>query len=141
VPAVYAHFDIDQLRDVHLCVGHVPTDDFLRKVAELIRDAVGDRGVVARVSGDEFTVLFTDCSIEQGRFCAKRVMDAVARHPFQHKDKAYNLTLTGGLAEVSRRCESFSTACWAASAACQRAKANPGSLWVAGPTEFGEDLY
>ena len=141
VPAVYAHFDIEQFHDVHVCVGHVPSDEFLRKVAELIRDAVGDRGVVARVGGDEFAVLFTDCSIEQARFRAKRVMDAVARHPFQHMDKIYPLTLTGGLAEVSRRGESFSSVCWVASAACRRAKGNPGSLWVAGTTEFGEDLY
>ena len=141
VPSTYAHFDIDQFCDVHICVGHVPSDEFLRIVAELIRDAVGDRGVVARIGGDEFTVLFTDCSIEQARFLAKRVMDTVAGHPFAHMDKTYRLTLTGGLAEVSRRCESFITACSAASAACRRAKGNPGSLWVAGPTEFGEDLY
>ena len=75
------------------------------------------------------------------RFLAKRVMDTVAGHPFAHMDKTYRLTLTGGLAEVSRRCESFITACSAASAACRRAKGKSGSLWVAGPTEFGEDLY
>jgi diguanylate cyclase (GGDEF)-like protein len=141
VPAAYAHFDIERFRDVHMCVGHVPSDEFLRKVAELIRDAVGEKGVVARVGGDEYAALFTDCSIEQARFWAKRVMDAVARHPFRHMDKTYPLTLTGGLAEVSRRAESFSSVCWVASAACRRAKGHSGSLWVAGPTEFGEDLY
>lgn len=141
VPAVYVHLDIDQFCDVHASVGHTAGDEFLRKVAELIRDAVGARGIVARVGGDEFAVLFTDCSIEQARFLTKRVMAAVARYPFQHKDKTYHLKLTGGIAEVSRRAESFYTVFWAASEACRRAKRNPGSLWVAGPAEFGEDLH
>ena len=141
VPAVYVHLDIDQFCGVYDCVGHVPSDGFLRKVAELIRDAVGARGIVARVGGDEFAVLFTDCSIEQARFLTKRVMAAVARHPFQHKDKTYHLKLTGGLAEVSSRAESFHTVSWVAGEACRRAKRNPGSLWVAGPAEFGEDQY
>lgn len=86
-------------------------------------------------------MLFTDCSIEQARFLAKRVINAVARHPFQHKDKPYHLKLTGGLAEVSRRADSFYAVPSVASEACLRAKRNPGSLWVAGPAEFGEDLY
>lgn len=141
VPAVYGHLDIDEFCDVHASVGHTAGDEFLRKVAGLIRDAVGARGIVARVGGDEFAVLFTDCSIEQARFLTKRVMAAVARYPFQHKDKTYHLKLTGGIAEVSRRAESFYTVFWAASEACRRAKRKPGSLWVAGPAEFGEDMY
>ena len=141
VPSAYVHFDIDQFRSVHDSVGHVAADEILRKVSDLIRDAVGTQGIAARVGGDEFAVLFTDCPLEQARFLAKRVTDTVAKHPFQHRDTTYSLTLTGGLAEVTSRAESIGVVGWAASEACRQAKAHPGSIGVAGATEFGEDLY
>jgi diguanylate cyclase (GGDEF)-like protein/PAS domain S-box-containing protein len=53
-------FDIDGFRRLNDSISHESGDQLLRDVAERLRQAVGNRGLVARVSGDEFAILLSD---------------------------------------------------------------------------------
>jgi len=49
--------DLDRFKAVNDMHGHAAGDEVIRVVAERLRDAVGDHGLVGRVGGDEFVIL------------------------------------------------------------------------------------
>jgi diguanylate cyclase (GGDEF)-like protein len=59
-PICIAYIDIDNFKRINDEKGHVEGDEFLRQVAEAIRETVRASDVAARLGGDEFAVLFTD---------------------------------------------------------------------------------
>jgi diguanylate cyclase len=59
-PVCIAYLDMDNFKRLNDERGHVEGDQFLKKVAEAIRETVRASDVAARLGGDEFAVLFTD---------------------------------------------------------------------------------
>jgi diguanylate cyclase (GGDEF)-like protein len=59
-PVCIAYLDIDNFKRLNDERGHVEGDQFLKKIAQAIRDTVRGSDVAARLGGDEFAVLFTD---------------------------------------------------------------------------------
>ena len=59
---VYAVFmiDIDHFKSVNDVYGHAAGDDVLRSVGRLLRDVVGDKGVVVRNGGEEFVIVYCE---------------------------------------------------------------------------------
>ena len=49
--------DLDQFKDINELSGHQAGDHLLRKVAEVLTEELGHRGVIARLGGDEFALL------------------------------------------------------------------------------------
>ena len=66
--------DIDLLRNINNCYGHLAGDAVLVGVAGLIASQVRSYDLVARFGGEEFTVLMPDIS-------AKEAFDRVDTHP------------------------------------------------------------
>lgn len=55
--AVLIFADLDHLKQINDCFGHLEGDFALKQCAETMKKAVGDRGIVGRIGGDEFVVL------------------------------------------------------------------------------------
>src|SRR6202034_1942665 len=66
------HFiDLDQFKQVNDTLGHTRGDMLLKAVAERLKEATGDAGVIARFGGDEFVVLQSPItSLDQGETLA-----------------------------------------------------------------------
>ncbi|MGC8820438.1 MAG: diguanylate cyclase [Fervidobacterium sp.] len=54
-----AMFDIDNFKKVNDTYGHLVGDEVLKIVGKILKDAVGDKGIVGRYGGEEFTLVLT----------------------------------------------------------------------------------
>ncbi|WP_299472775.1 EAL domain-containing protein [uncultured Roseibium sp.] len=59
-PVGVIHFDLDHFKDINDSHGHSAGDTVLRHVAGVLKSVVADKGVVARVGGDEFLAAISD---------------------------------------------------------------------------------
>jgi diguanylate cyclase (GGDEF)-like protein/PAS domain S-box-containing protein len=77
------YLDLDKFKPVNDTLGHTAGDELLRVVATRIRHQVRESDTVARVGGDEFTVILPDIARrEEAEIVARKIIDALAM-PFE----------------------------------------------------------
>jgi diguanylate cyclase (GGDEF)-like protein/PAS domain S-box-containing protein len=89
--------DLDQFKLVNDTLGHAAGDRLLVEIAHRLQHAVRESDTVARVGGDEFTLLLRQ--IEEGADAARaaqKVLDAVAR-PIEIDGQRFYLTTSIGI--------------------------------------------
>jgi diguanylate cyclase (GGDEF)-like protein len=75
--------DVDEFKVVNDCLGHAAGDEFIVEVGNRLRGCMRSDGTVARIGGDEFTVLLEDIAGPSDAIrVAQRIQAAVAS-PFQ----------------------------------------------------------
>ncbi len=79
------YLDVDNFKSLNDQHGHGIGDEFLKLVAQAIRDTVRASDVPARLGGDEFAVLFVDAHRDAMELMAERLVASVkvlaAKHP------------------------------------------------------------
>jgi diguanylate cyclase (GGDEF)-like protein/PAS domain S-box-containing protein len=77
------YLDLDKFKPVNDTLGHTAGDELLKAVAARIRSQVRESDTVARVGGDEFTVILPDIARrEEAEAVARKIVAALAM-PFQ----------------------------------------------------------
>ena len=117
--------DIDQFQAVNDANGYVIGDSVLQSVASIIKMTVRDNDLVARLVGDEFAVLMTDCSIELAQATAARILAAIRSHVFIFGQSRFTVTAGIGLARLGEATRSRDVLATADSA-CRAAKDKGG---------------
>lgn len=92
-PACVVVVDLDNLKTVNDSLGHEAGDHLIQRAGQILRQETRKHDVVARIGGDEFVVLCTECSASQGHWLGERLQRALlsnqvyasvgvaARHP------------------------------------------------------------
>ncbi len=119
---VLAYIDLDHFKAVNDTDGHQAGDSLLREAAKLMRDAVRDSDVVARVGGDEFVLLLPGCPLDRGRQIAEDLARVVAQHRFVWRDRVHHVGASVGLVELARDSGTVEEVIAAADSACYVAK-------------------
>jgi diguanylate cyclase (GGDEF)-like protein/PAS domain S-box-containing protein len=92
------YLNLDGFKDVNDTLGHARGDRLLQLVAQRIVDVVGDRGMVARMGGDEFVVLVPEIhSSDDARLIAEQLISTVAE-PFMLDEYEQFISLSIGIA-------------------------------------------
>ncbi|MDY7010097.1 MAG: GGDEF domain-containing protein [Planctomycetota bacterium] len=102
-------FDIDDFKRYNDTYGHAAGDEILREIVSLMKQTTRRHDVVARIGGDEFTVLFWDAEPprrpdsrhpETAHVLAERFVKKLSRHDFPSlgPEARGALTISGGLA-------------------------------------------
>ncbi len=69
--------DLDRFKAVNDQRGHLAGDAVLEAVGHALSDAARAHDVVARIGGDEFAILLTDCGLDAARIVAERARRTV----------------------------------------------------------------
>lgn len=94
--------DLDHFKQINDTHGHLVGDGVLREVAARLRSAVRDVDVVGRFGGEEFMVILAKASVETATEIAERVRSRVAGSPIRVHGVSVGITISVGLAVMSR---------------------------------------
>jgi len=80
LPVAVLFLDLDNLKAVNDNLGHVSGDELLRELAMRVRSCVREGDTVARLSGDEFTVLLEEAGdIDSAQHVAGRIIEELRK--------------------------------------------------------------
>lgn len=92
------YLDLDGFKAVNDSLGHKAGDELLTEVAHRLRASVREMDTVARMGGDEFTIILNEVSC---RTSVQHVADNLIRQiaqPYHHIGPEYSITLSMGIA-------------------------------------------
>ena len=95
--------DLDHFKLVNDTYGHLAGDEVLRAIGALLMQAGRVADVVARVGGEEFSVLLMDTGEPGARLFASRLCERVRAHPFVVSMLPDAIQLTTSIGVVSAR--------------------------------------
>jgi len=91
--------DVDEFKEINDTEGHDAGDALLRQLAQTIHGAVRTNDTVARVGGDESTVLLPDCTQAEAARVAEQIRTAV----FAMSDGKTTVSIGGAVLAGDRR--------------------------------------
>jgi len=125
------YIDLDRFKPVNDSAGHAAGDALLQQVAKTIRGCCRNHDMAARIGGDEFAVLLSDCPVANARTVAEKIVRAVGALDFVWGGRTYRVGASVGIAEISRDAASPLGPMGEADAACYAAKARGRATVVA----------
>ncbi|WP_417689969.1 EAL domain-containing protein [Roseibium sp.] len=96
------YIDLDRFKDINDTLGHAAGDEVIRAVAARLQAVVPETGVIARISGDEFAMLLTNCDSQEWiEHILTRVQDQLVR-PIRIENNELHVSLSMGAAMSPR---------------------------------------
>ena len=81
-PLVLLTMDLDNFKDYNDTYGHQAGDKLLSEIAEIVRGFIRSDDFASRYGGDEFVLVLSDCTAEEGIETAERLCRRIADTPF-----------------------------------------------------------
>lgn len=92
------YLDIDRFKVINDSLGHMAGDEMLKEVGRRLQDCVREPDMVARLAGDEFSILLADVrSTEAAESVAQRILDTLCQ-PMQVAGKELEPSASIGIA-------------------------------------------
>jgi diguanylate cyclase (GGDEF)-like protein len=93
-------FDIDHFKKYNDTNGHLPGDELLKSLSQILRENIRDDELIARWGGEEFLMVMPNVDREEALGAAGRIRGLIAETPFPHAEKqpSGRVTVSGGVA-------------------------------------------
>ena len=115
--------DVDYFKKVNDTYGHMIGDDTLKKVTSIMEGEVGESGVIGRIGGDEFFILFYDAyDLEDSRERVRSIKNMVSANFPPGKNGQPIITLSIGCAAYPKDADNYNDLFALADFAVYRAK-------------------
>ena len=125
--------DLDGFKEVNDRYGHDTGNDLLVAVASRLRDCVRPGDLVARIGGDEFTIMLTRLeSVAPTAVIAQRICDAISK-PFEVGSQAVHISTSVGIALAPAHGTETGDLLRRADAAMYLAKSHGKARWTMDP--------
>ncbi len=92
--------DIDFFKKVNDTYGHLKGDEFLVRLANVLKKQLRKSDIAARFGGEEFFVLLPETSLEKAKKITSRLRGAIKLDKVLKK---YKITVSGGLTQFRKR--------------------------------------
>ena len=92
--------DIDRFKQINDTYGHAAGDAVIRAVAAVARAVVRDTDFVARIGGDEFSILLPGIGLAQAVVAAERLRMRLATTPVEHEGHVLAFTVCVGVSQL-----------------------------------------
>lgn len=126
---VICYLDLTQFNVVNNTFGYDGGDRLLADIADLFDSQLGDRGVLARIGGDEFGMLLEDCTTKEALTITTLYKEAMQNYRFTVDDKSLAIAFSAGLVTISKESDSIMTLMQSAEACCRIARGK-GSNYI-----------
>ena len=90
--------DLDHFKSINDRFGHAVGDQLLQRFAAALRTSLHISEVFGRYGGEEFLVLFPDCTLDQARQSAEKLRAALREQRLRVEEQEVAVTLSLGLA-------------------------------------------
>ena len=118
------YMDLDQFKYVNDTVGHAAGDKLLLETTNLLRSHIREGDLLARFGGDEFTVLLYNLDRDEACSVAEGIRKLFEHYQFVDSGKAFNVTISLGIACITNQTTSAEEVLSQADIACNIAKSN-----------------
>lgn len=126
---VVCYLDLTQFSVVNNTFGYDGGDRLLAEIAELFDSQLGDRGILARIGGDEFGLLLEECTIKEAMTLMTRYKEAMQNYRFTVEDKSLAISFSAGLVSLTEESDSIITLLQSAETCCRIARGK-GSNYI-----------
>jgi Amt family ammonium transporter len=116
------YLDIDRFKVVNDNCGHVAGDELLRQAGSLIKHTIRSSDLLARIGGDEFTILLSNCTLEVAQRIADAIRQEFQRFRFAWGDKVFSQSVSIGLVPIDKQSQGLQQVLSFADTACFAAK-------------------
>jgi diguanylate cyclase (GGDEF)-like protein len=120
---VVGFLDLDHFKVVNDHFGHATGDRLLREIGTVMGRVVRGGDVLARIGGDEFALLLSNCRLDDARYVAEKIRRAVDGYRIEYRGESLGVGVSVGLAPLEADTPSAEEALADADAACYQAKA------------------
>jgi len=123
-PCALLFVDLDEFKSINDSLGHAMGDAVLKATAQVIQGAVRQVDTVARLAGDEFTVLCENVDSEEAAQQIVAKLQQAFEQPLDIQGKPYPLRASIGMSLFPRDAQDAHNLLASADAAMYRAKLN-----------------
>ncbi len=124
-----ALLDLDSFKSVNDTLGHVQGDLLLQAVADRLERSTRKSDTLARMGGDEFTMIYENVAGRQAAEILARKIQAVFSSPFQLGENLLDITASIGISLYPSDGEDGETLLRQADIAMYRAKRQQNTFW------------
>ena len=122
----FMFIDIDQFKLINDVCGHAAGDELLRQQVEETQSLLEREHILGRLGGDEFGLIVLNETPKGGQELAEKIVNQLNRK-FVWQANSYNISVSIGLASISRENSSVIDIMAAADDACALAKEHGGN--------------
>ena len=123
ISSILCYLDLEQFNIINNIFGYEGGDHALVEAARLIKQEMGEAGVLARIGGDEFAMLFENSSLEDALKVTSRLTSVFRDYRFASGDKSLSLSFSAGVVAIDPESESIEQLLQAAETSCRMARA------------------
>ncbi len=91
--------DLDHFKSVNDRHGHACGDTVLKQMVKVVQNGLRTNDVLARVGGEEFSLLLPETDLEEARVLAERLRSTISATTFRHKGFKLGMSASFGVAE------------------------------------------
>jgi len=129
-PSLLLFIDLDKFKRINDELGHAAGDQLLITLAEQIRSSARETDQLARLAGDEFTVLLSSIKNENISELAEKYRKLFEQASLEWEGKQYQITGSVGAVLLDEHSGSLTEMLAKADAACQQAKQKGRNQWA-----------